>query len=123
MVIGGPDVDLERMGAGTQRVGAMEVEVIDPVEDYVVLLEEVFDFDAIRALLARKDFSFIFDGMNGVAGPYAKRVLVDKLGADPTSLMRCEPSETFGGCHPDPNLTYAPELVRLMGLQEGESGG
>lgn len=31
-------------------------------------------------------------------------------------LTRCEPLENFGGGHPDPNLTYAPDLVRRMGL-------
>ena len=30
-----------------------EVEVLDPVEDYVALLRQVFDMGAIRALLAR----------------------------------------------------------------------
>ena len=31
-------------------------------------------------------------------------------------LCRCDPREDFGGSHPDPNLTYAPDLVRRMGL-------
>jgi phosphoglucomutase len=43
-------------------------------------------------------------------------VLVEELGASPSVLMRCDPLEDFGGCHPDPNLTYAPELVAKMGL-------
>lgn len=29
---------------------------------------------------------------------------------------RCEPLEDFGGGHPDPNLAYASDLVRRMGL-------
>jgi phosphoglucomutase len=28
--------------------------------------------------------------------------------------MNCEPKEDFGGGHPDPNLTYAPELVAKL---------
>ena len=28
--------------------------------------------------------------------------------------MNCEPSEDFGGGHPDPNLTYAEDLVKIM---------
>lgn len=31
--------------------------------------------------------------------------------------MRCKPLEDFGKGHPDPNLTYASELVKRMGLQ------
>lgn len=29
---------------------------------------------------------------------------------------RCDPREDFGGSHPDPNLTYASDLVARMGL-------
>jgi phosphoglucomutase len=29
-------------------------------------------------------------------------------------LMNCEPLEDFGGGHPDPNLTYAEDLVKLL---------
>ena len=53
---------------------------------------------ALKALLARPDFSFLFDGMHGVAGPYARAVFVDELGADAgRSLVNCEPKEDFGG--------------------------
>lgn len=34
------------------------------------------------------------------------------------ALMNCDPKEDFGGGHPDPNLTYAKELVSKMGLGE-----
>ena len=34
--------------------------------------------------------------------------------------MRCNNLEDFGGCHPDPNLTYAAELVNAMGLKEND---
>lgn len=57
-----------------------------------------------------------FDSMHGVAGPYALRVLRDELGVSPDSLLRCDILEDFGGCHPDPNLTYAAELVAEMGV-------
>ena len=35
--------------------------------------------------------------------------------------MRCEPLPDFGKCHPDPNLTYAADLVKMMGLQDDGS--
>lgn len=31
--------------------------------------------------------------------------------------MRCDPKPDFGKCHPDPNLTYAADLVKKMGLK------
>jgi phosphoglucomutase len=55
--------------------------------------------------------------MHGVAGPFARAVFCDALGADAKkALMNSVPREDFGGGHPDPNLTYAHELVARMGL-------
>lgn len=56
----------------------MEVlQVFDPVEDYLKLLRTIFDFDALKALLRKPDFTFTFDGMHGVSGPYARRIFVE----------------------------------------------
>jgi phosphoglucomutase len=33
-----------------------------------------------------------------------------------SSLFRCDPRPDFGKIHPDPNLTYAADLVKKMGL-------
>ncbi len=90
--------------------------VIDSCDDYVALMKELFDFGQIKALLARNDFKMCFDGMHGVAGPYAMRIFGDILGVPKCELMRCNILEDFGGAHPDPNLTYAPELVKKMGI-------
>jgi phosphoglucomutase len=109
--------------AGGGSHGGFRARVIDSVEDYVRLLKTIFDFGALKRLLARPDFSFIFDGMHGVAGPYARRVFVDELGAHPDCLVRCDPRPDFGGGHPDPNLTYAADLVAAMGLSPAGSGG
>lgn len=87
------------------------VDVIDSADDYVDLLKSMFDFEKMAALFARPDFSFLFDAMSGVTGPYGNRIFVDLLGGKPTCVMRGEPLEDFGGGHPDPNLTYAAELV------------
>lgn len=106
-----PEVDLAKIGS-TQYDG-FTVEVIDSVKDYADLMEELFDFDAIKALLA-SGFQLKFDAMHAVTGPYAKEVLTNRLGASADSLMNCEVSETFGGGHPDPNLTYAHELVDVV---------
>lgn len=43
-------------------------------------------------------------------------MFTEELGADPSCLANAEPKDDFGGGHADPNLTYAKELVRKMGL-------
>jgi phosphoglucomutase len=107
-----PDTDLASVGSNTY--GDFEVEVVDPVEDYLAVLKEVFDFPAIKALVSRSDFSLVFDAMHAVTGAYAHPILVGELGASPDSVLNGVPKEDFGGGHPDPNLTYAHELVELM---------
>jgi len=101
-------LDLDHVGL--QHVGGMAVEVIDPVDDYAALLETLFDFDAIAALLRRPDFRFRFDAMHAVTGPYARRLLVERLGAPADAVVNAVPLEDFGGGHPDPNPVYAKDL-------------
>jgi len=98
---------------GTATLGDMQVEVIDPVNDYAELMESLFDFAAIRALL-KGEFRIKFDAMHAVNGPYAKEILEVRLGAPAGSVMNAIPLEDFGGGHPDPNLTYAHDLVEIM---------
>jgi len=105
------DVMLDRLGETT--LDSMRVEVIDPVADYAELMEALFDFDAIRAALAG-GFRIKFDAMHAVTGPYAREILVNRLGAPADSVMNAIPLEDFGGGHPDPNLTYAHDLVEIM---------
>ena len=105
------DIDLNTIGE-TQLDG-FSVQVINAVSDYADLMEQLFDFAAIKDLL-QTGFSLKFDAMHAVTGPYAKEILVNRLGAPESSLMNCEVSETFGGGHPDPNLTYAHELVDVL---------
>ncbi len=105
------DIDLNTIGE-TQLDG-FSVQVINAVSDYADLMAQLFDFSAIKALL-QSGFSLKFDAMHAVTGPYAKEILVNRLGAPAASLMNCDVSETFGGGHPDPNLTYAHELVDVL---------
>jgi phosphoglucomutase len=98
------------------------VEVFDTVEDHEKKLRECFDFEQIKKLMAREDFSMCYDSMCGVQSPYAKAILEGSLGAKPGSCINAEAREDFGGPesewhgHADPNLTYAVVLVRTMGL-------
>lgn len=105
------DIELDR--PGDYQVGDMTVAVIDPVADYAGLMESLFDFSAIRALL-NSGFRIKFDAMHAVTGPYAQEILVKRLGASPDSVMNAVPLPDFGGGHPDPNLTYAHELVEIL---------
>jgi phosphoglucomutase len=105
------DVSIEKVGE--TQLGEFTVKVIDPVNDYADLMAQLFDFAAIKAVI-NAGFSLKFDAMYAVTGPYAKAILVERLGAPESSLMNCEVSETFGGGHPDPNLTYAHDLVDIL---------
>ena len=98
---------------GSQSIGALQVEVIDGVDDYVALMQKLFDFDQIRDLL-NDNFPIAFDAMHAVTGPYATRLLEGLLGAPAGSVRNGVPLEDFGGGHPDPNLTYAHELAELL---------
>jgi phosphoglucomutase len=81
-------------------------------------MKTLFNFDQIKAFIERPDFSMTVDGMHGVAGPYVQAVFGEIFGVK--DLMRCDVLPDFGGGHPDPNLTYAKELVAKMGIFEAK---
>jgi phosphoglucomutase len=60
--------------------------------------------------------------MFGVTGPYVSTILVDKLGLSSASCLRTVPKSDFGGGHPDPNLTYAADLVNQMSTGNHDLG-
>ena len=105
------DVVLDQVGV--HPAGGTRIEIIDPVADYADLMAQIFDFGKIRAWFG-KGHRMRFDGMHAITGPYAREILVRRLGAPEDTLMNCDPKEDFGGGHPDPNLTYAHELVEVM---------
>ncbi|WP_025292695.1 alpha-D-glucose phosphate-specific phosphoglucomutase [Sphingomonas sanxanigenens] len=107
-----PDIDLDAIG--THDVAGMAVEVIDPVADYAELMETLFDFAAIRALLGT-GFTISFDAMSAVTGPYATEIFERRLGAPAGTVVNGTPLPDFGHHHPDPNLVHAKDLYdRLM---------
>jgi phosphoglucomutase len=101
-------VPLDRIG--THRIGEIIVEVVDPVAEYATLMESLFDFAAIRHLFAG-GFRMRFDAMHAITGPYATEILERRLGAAAGTVINGTPLPDFGGGHPDPNLTYAHDLV------------
>lgn len=46
-----------------------------------------------------------------MTGSYVKEIFVKCLGATVDNVANTTPLPDFGGIHPDPNLTYAKELV------------
>jgi phosphoglucomutase len=120
LIADAPDVDLNKVG--TDHSGAMVVEVIDPVADYAELMQELFDFDAIRQMFAA-GFKMRFDAMHAVTGPYAHKIIEDMLGAPKGTVINGTPSPDFGGGHPDPNLVYAKDLFDLMMSASGPDFG
>ncbi len=101
-------IDLSTLGS--QQMGALEIEIFDPIVDYADLMEEIFDFAIIRAWLAR-GHTMRFDAMHAVTGPYATEIFEKRLGAKAGTMINGTPLSDFGGGHPDPNLVHARELV------------
>ena len=108
LTIDAADFDLDTLGES--QVGAMTVEVVDPVADYAALMERLFDFAAIRGA----GLTMAFDAMSAVTGPYATEILERRLGFAPGTVRNGIPLEDFGGHHPDPNLVHAKDLHDLM---------
>lgn len=116
-----PDVDIDTLGES--KLGGMVVEVIDSVADYQELMESLFDFDRIRALLTNGSFRLCIDAMHAVTGPYAHAIFEQQLGAPAGTVRSGTPLEDFGGGHPDPNLTYAHDLVEIMFKEDAPDFG
>ncbi|HET7923197.1 MAG TPA: alpha-D-glucose phosphate-specific phosphoglucomutase [Gammaproteobacteria bacterium] len=103
-------VDIDR--PGTCQLGDMRIEIVDPVQHYADTLERLFDFARIHALLQQPGFRLRFDALHAVTGPYAREVLVNRLGAPADSLLHAAPLPDFGGGHPDPNPHDAATFVQ-----------
>ncbi|GHA16134.1 alpha-D-glucose phosphate-specific phosphoglucomutase [Devosia pacifica] len=119
-IIEAPDLDLGAIG--TQTVGEMSVEVIDPVADYAELMAELFDFDAICDLFS-SGFTMTFDALHAVTGPYAHEILENRLGAPAGTVVNGTPSPDFGNGHPDPNLVYCKDMYDALMQPDGPDFG
>jgi phosphoglucomutase len=106
------DIDIDSIGR--QQIENFKITVIDPVTDYAELMQSIFDFGLVKQSISSGYITLLFDAMHAITGPYAKRILVDILGATSDSLINAEPLEDFGGHHPDPNLAHAQELAERM---------
>uniref|UniRef100_A0A8D1MA46 Phosphoglucomutase-1 n=1 Tax=Sus scrofa TaxID=9823 RepID=A0A8D1MA46_PIG len=116
-VLGKQQFDLEN------KFKPFTVEIVDSVEAYATMLRNIFDFNALKELLSGPNrLKIRIDAMHGVVGPYVKKILCEELGAPANSAVNCVPLEDFGGHHPDPNLTYAADLVETMKTGEHDFG-
>lgn len=111
------DVDLSTIGE--QSVGNATITVIDPVADYLSLMETLFDLDAIKAMIAAGR-RVKFDAMHAITGPYAVALLEKRLGCPSGTVINATPSPDFGGGHPDPNPTWAKTLYDAV-VERGEA--
>lgn len=57
-----------------------------------------------------------------VTGPYVEKIFVDELDAPSVNAINVLPLTDFGGLHPDPNLTYASDLVKALQVGEYDLG-
>jgi phosphoglucomutase len=106
------DIDLDTIGS--IQIDDIKITIIDPVTDYAELMQSIFDFNLLKQSIGSGYITLRFDAMHAITGPYAKRILVDMLGAPEDSIINAVPLEDFGGHHPDPNLAHAQELAELM---------
>ncbi|EQB16004.1 alpha-D-glucose phosphate-specific phosphoglucomutase [Sphingobium lactosutens] len=119
-IVDAADVDID--SPGTRQLGDMVVEVVDPVAAYADLMESLFDFGTIGAMIAG-GFTLAFDSMSAVTGPYATEIFERRLGAPSGTVMNGTPLPDFGHHHPDPNLVHAKDLYdRLMAADAPDFG-
>lgn len=115
-----PDLHVDISTVGSHHftingIGEFDVQIVDTTQDYAELMREIFDFAAIRGLLTGADgrpkLNVLVNALHGVMGPYVTKILCQELGMDSANAVNCVPLPDFGKGHPDPNLTYAHDLV------------
>jgi phosphoglucomutase len=121
----GISVDISKIGSNTFDVNGKPfvVDVIDSVADYLRLMKSIFDFEKLKTFVSgAKPLKMRIDGLNGVTGPYIREIFLKELGASEDNVAHTIPLPDFGGLHPDPNLTYAKDLVDTVSAGEYDIG-
>ncbi|XP_064546347.1 phosphoglucomutase [Drosophila montana] len=127
-LVRGLQIDISKVGVSSFDIGGKPfvVEVIDAVADYVRLMQEIFDFAKLRDFVSGKStgkpLKMRIDSMNGVTGAYVREIFLNRLGAAEASVVHTTPLPDFGGLHPDPNLTYAKDLVDTVAKGDYDIG-
>ncbi|XP_068141861.1 LOW QUALITY PROTEIN: phosphoglucomutase [Drosophila tropicalis] len=121
-------IDISKVGETSYDIGGKKfvVEVIDAVANYVRHMEEIFDFAKLKDFVSGKStgkpLKMRIDSMNGVTGSYVREIFLNRLGASEASVVHTTPLPDFGGLHPDPNLTYAKDLVETVAKGDYDIG-
>jgi phosphoglucomutase len=121
-------IDIGKIGVTTFQVDGKPfvVEIIDSVANYLALMKEIFDFDKLSSFVSGKSsgkpLKMRIDALNGVTGPYVEEIFVNCLGAATSCVVHTKPLPDFGGLHPDPNLTYAKDLVDTVSAGDYDIG-
>ncbi|XP_055382507.1 phosphoglucomutase [Condylostylus longicornis] len=127
-IVDGLTIDLGKLGVNNFEVEGKPfvVEVIDSVANYVNHMKEIFDFAKLKDFVSGasngKPLKMRIDSMNGVTGPYVNDIFVNCLGASKDFVVHTTPLSDFGGLHPDPNLTYAKDLVDTVAKGDYDIG-
>lgn len=89
-------------------------------------MQEIFDFTKLRDYVSGKatgnPLKMRIDSMNGVTGAYVREIFLNRLGASENCVVHTTPLSDFGGLHPDPNLTYAKDLVEAVSSGDYDIG-
>jgi len=89
-----------------------EIHLVDATATYVELMEGIFHFERLRALLRLPNFNMVYDAMYGSTGPFAFMIFGEKLGYwEYPWFRRGQYLPDFGGVHPEPNLENLADLV------------
>ncbi|MEC9376059.1 MAG: alpha-D-glucose phosphate-specific phosphoglucomutase [Pseudomonadota bacterium] len=105
-----PNIQLDKIGI--KNFGDVRLEIIDPIDEYIELMDQFFDFELIQSHLKKK-VKFHFDAFHAVTGPYAKKIFCDLLGVPQECIVNAISKEDFGGMHPDPNPNNAKYIYNL----------
>ncbi|ALC43182.1 Pgm [Drosophila busckii] len=127
-LVRGLQIDISKVGVSNYDIAGKPfvVEVIDSVADYVQHMEEIFNFAKLREFVSGKatgkPLKMRIDSMNGVTGAYVREIFLNRLGAAEACVVHTTPQPDFGGLHPDPNLTYAKDLVDTVAKGDYDIG-
>lgn len=127
-IVNGLEIDISKIGTKKYEINGKPyvVEVIDSVANYVSHMKEIFDFEKLRDFVSGKTsgkpLKMRIDSLNGVTGSYVREIFLNSLGAAENCVVHTTPLPDFGGLHPDPNLTYAKDLVETVSQGDYDIG-
>ncbi|XP_039963487.1 phosphoglucomutase [Bactrocera tryoni] len=127
-IVNGLEIDISKIGTNKYEINGKPyvVEVIDSVANYVAHMKEIFDFEKLRDFVSGKTsgkpLKMRIDSLNGVTGSYVREIFLNALGAPENGVVHTTPLPDFGGLHPDPNLTYAKDLVETVAQGDYDIG-